>query len=263
MDKERCTSCSKEQTGVIPINRIIEKLDALFAKNDMDEAGRVLVYWENEARSLNDERGLLEILSEELGYYRKVQDKDRGLAAVKESLDILSRIDNTTISYATIYLNAATTMKSFGLASEALEYYDKAKALYEKLLPQDDYKMAGLFNNYATALMDLKRYDEGIDYYKRAINILKSKGVFAETAVSYVNLATLYYDQFLDTGEVRDDIIEDCLNKAYKILNDERIEQDGDYAYICEKCAEAFGMFGFFIQKQELEKRAEDIYKRQ
>ena len=84
--QDRCC-CSKESTGSIPIMRIIDKLDALYAKNDMAEAGRVLEYWEKEARALNDRRGLSEILSEEIGYYRSTGDKQKGLRAVDDALN--------------------------------------------------------------------------------------------------------------------------------------------------------------------------------
>ena len=61
--QEKC-SCVKEPTGTIPIVRIIDKIDAMFEKDDTQGVKRVLEYWEKEAKMLNDTRGLLEILSE-------------------------------------------------------------------------------------------------------------------------------------------------------------------------------------------------------
>ena len=86
-DLFQCQSCSKESYDTIPTSRIIDKLDALFAKNDLIGAGKLLEYWEREARNLCDERGLLEILNEEIGYFRRIGNKDRGLSAVYEALD--------------------------------------------------------------------------------------------------------------------------------------------------------------------------------
>ena len=37
--------------GKIPVDRIIDKVDSLFNKNDYEEAGRLLEYWKNEARA--------------------------------------------------------------------------------------------------------------------------------------------------------------------------------------------------------------------
>ena len=79
--QEKC-SCSKEPSGTIPIMRIIEKIDDMFEKDDLQGAKRVLEYWEKEAKALNDAKGLLEVLSEQIGLYRKLGEKDKGLAAV-------------------------------------------------------------------------------------------------------------------------------------------------------------------------------------
>ena len=181
---------------------------------------------------------------------------------MNEALSLLScNVNESSVNNATIYLNCATTMKAFGKAEEALPYYDKAKEAYERLLSPDDYRLAGLYNNYATALKDLERYDEAREYFKEAIGLLQAKeGVYGEVAVSYVNLAHLEYDAAYAKGEDADDKVDECLDKAWECLNDENIAHDGNYAYICEKCAPAYGFFGYFMQKAELEKRANEIY---
>ena len=84
--------------------------------------------------------------------------------------------------------------------------------------------------------------------------------VYGEIAVSYVNLAHLEYDAAYAKGEDADERVDECLDKAWKCLDDKNIKRDGNYAYICEKCAPAYEFFGYFMQKAELEKRANDIY---
>lgn len=262
MSEEKCC-CSKEPLGTIPIMRIISKLDACFAKNDMDEAGRILDYWEKEARALNDNRGLCEILSEQIGYFRKVGNKERGLAAVDSALALLSCMDNgDSVSNATIYLNCATTMKAFGKAQEAIKYYQIAKDVFERVLPNDDFRLAGLYNNYATALVDLKKFSQAREFYDKAIDVLTRKKVFGELAVTYVNLAHLVCDEAELKGVACDDEIEKLLDKAWECLDNKDQERDGNYAFICSKCAPAFGYFGYFMQKDELQKRADEIYSR-
>lgn len=266
---ERKCCCSKEPVGTIPILRVIDKVDALLAKDNVEEAGRVLEYWESEARALGDKNGLLEILSEEIGYYRSTGDKEKGLRAVDDALSLLDCIDTcNSVANATIYLNCATTMKAFGKVEESLQYYDKAKEVYERLLPSDDFRLAGFYNNYAAALSELKRYSEARGNYNKAIELLKSKGGYGELAVSYVNLAQTVYDEVQtasESGIKCDDVdidteIENLLDLAYKCLDDENLPRDGHYASICRKCATAYGFFGYFLQKQELEERARIIY---
>lgn len=257
--EEKCC-CSNEPIGTIPIMRIIEKLDELFSRNDLQGAGRVLEYWEKEARALSDRRGLCEILSEEIGYFRRTGERDKGLAAVDEALKLLNCLDNECVSSATIYLNCATTMKAFGQAQEALPYYLKAKEIYERLLPADDYRLAGLYNNYATALTDVKDYKGAQEYYDKAIDLLKAKGGYGELAVSYVNLAHMIFDESQQVGQYRDDEIDRLLQLAYDCLDDENLARDGNYAFICSKCAPAYKFFGHFIEGGELEERAKRIY---
>ncbi len=261
MSEGKCC-CSKEPMGSIPIMRILDKLDMLFDKNDMAEAGRLLEYWENEARALNDTRGLLEILSEQVGYYRSMEDEEKGLRAVNEALGLLNCTDSgDSVANATIYLNCATTMKAFGKAAEAMEYYEKAKDVYERLLPDDDFRLAGLYNNYASALSDVGgKNDEARDMYIKAIAVLKKKGGYSELAVTYVNYALLVYDTEPGNYEVNENMIEGFLELAYECLNDESIPRDGNYARSCEKCSSVFGFFGYFLEKSELEERVKKIY---
>lgn len=258
MSEQRCC-CSKESTGTVPIMRIIDRLDSLYAKNDMEEAGRLLKYWEGEARALNDSRGLSEILSEEIGYYRTMGDSEKGLRAVDDALTLLNCVDvSDSVAYATIYLNCATTMKAFGKVNEALPYYDKAREVYEKLLKKDDFRLAGFYNNYATAMNELKRFDEAYENYNKAVSILKQNGVLGELAVTYVNLAQLVYDR--NEGEDYEEEADKYMELAFACLDDKSLERNGAYANICRKCAPAFEFFGYFLQKADLEKRAKEIY---
>ncbi len=54
--------------------------------------------------------------------------------------------------------------------------------------------------------------------------------------------------------------IEQCLKKAEKLLNSFDLIYDGNYAFICTKCAPVFRYYGYFGFADELEERAEKIY---
>lgn len=82
----RCESCSKEKQDRVPIRRVIEKLDEHFSRNDLAGAGRLLSYWEKEARLIGDMRGLLEILNEEIGYFRRTAKKSADLPPCRRRL---------------------------------------------------------------------------------------------------------------------------------------------------------------------------------
>ena len=78
-----------EQRGQIDIARFIGRLDACFNRNDMRTAKECIEYWENEARQNGDDRGLLTVLNEAVGYYRRSKKKTKALSAMEESLSIV------------------------------------------------------------------------------------------------------------------------------------------------------------------------------
>jgi hypothetical protein len=255
----RCESCSKEKQDRVPIRRVVEKLDEHFSRNDLAGAGRLLSYWEREARLSGDTRGLLEILSEEIGYFRRTGEKERGLAAVSEAFALMEEHGlGNSVSGGTIYVNGATTMKAFGRAAEALPYYERARRIYEAELPPDSYLLAALCNNTASAYAELGEFEKAEENYKTAIGILEKNGNNdGEIAVSYVNLAHLYYDK-----DKMDGRIASSLDAAWSYLCSETLPHDGNYAFICSKCAPSYGFFGYFAREAELTAAAEKIYDR-
>ena len=62
-----CESCSNEPKDKINLARFFAKLDEIFSRGDLAAAGRLIEYWERDARSIGDENGLLYVLNEETG----------------------------------------------------------------------------------------------------------------------------------------------------------------------------------------------------
>ena len=254
---DKCEGCSKEIVNKVPIRRVIEKLDGYFSRNDLKSAGELLEYWENEGRKLNDTIGTLEILNEEIGFYRRVNDKEKGLAAVEEALKI---IENGrflgSVSIGTIFVNCATTLKAFGFPEKAVALYNKAESIYNMYSQVEDFKRAALYNNAASSYSDLKVYDKAEAYYKKAINILeKTKENKGEIAVSYINLAHVYFG--IDPCS---EIVNKCLDTAWEYLTAEGIVKDGNYAFVCSKCAPSYGYFGQFVREEFLKWEADTVY---
>ncbi len=245
--------------GTIPVSRIIEKADAFFNKNDYESAGRLLEYWQNEAVSLKDLKGELSIDSELIGYMRKVGKKEEAYKFCERALLLIEKLGLTeAVSSATIFLNVATAYKAFGDFKNALPIYEKALSIYKANLNENDLKFAGLYNNYALALVDAGEYEKAEKMYLSAIDITSAfiEGKL-DSAISYVNLAHMY-DQ---TGKGKDKIT-DCLFKAYNVLNDESIDRNGYYAFVIEKCAPSFKYFGYEVIAEELKNLSKEIYER-
>lgn len=252
-----CGSCSKESYKTVPLTRIFEKLNEFFAHNDLPAVGRLLDYWENEARILFDLRGLLEILNEKIGYYRRTGDREKALKSVEEAIELIEgKGIGDPVSAATVYLNAATTMKAFGQAREAMPYYEKAETIYKSHLPADDYRFAALYNNMSSAYKDLGELEACEESCFKAISILKGRDdCLGEMAVTLINIAHLYYD-----ADPLDERVYEIMDKAWACLASDKNEHNGDFAFFCSKCYPSFGFFGYFEREATLKALMENIY---
>ena len=254
-----CCSYGNKPIDSVPVMRITEKLDELFSRNDLLGAEALLNYWADEAEKLSDNRGLLFLNSERVGLYRRLSEKDKGLKACEDALALVSCCGiEDIVSGATVILNCATTMKAFGKTEEALPLYEKARRVYERELLDTDPLLAGLYNNTATAFAELFRISEAEELYLKAVDILKKGAtVPGEVAVSYVNLAVMFAD-----SDPFDERVYTYMDMAEKLLLSDELPQDGNYAFICSKCAPAFDRFGYFVTSRELETRSRNIYER-
>lgn len=261
--EQDCPACKKAQRASerISVARVIEKLDGCFAKNDLDGARRLIEYWQKEAETLGDVQGELSIVNEMLGLYRKTGEKDKAEAAIARALVLLDETEMSgSVSGATIMINAATTAKAFGGAERALPLYERALSLYKNGgIDENDARYAALYNNYATALSDLERFEDADALYQKALRITSaSVDTLLDCAVTYVNMAHLYEEW----GEETYERIEGCLASAEQIFNDERIKRDSYYAFVAEKCAPSFDYFGYFAFAKELSTLSREIYER-
>ena len=79
-----------------------------------------------------------------------------------------------------------------------------------------------------------------------------------EQAITCLNIANAEEaEKGMEAAEPR---IFELLDKAYDLLNTPDVTHDGYYAFVCEKCAPTFAYYGYFMDAEELTKRAEAIY---
>ncbi len=247
--------------GCISTDRILEKLDEYLNKNDYDSAERHLLYWLSEAETHYDHRTLLLTSNELMGLYRKLGKRDHAIGFAEKALKKIEELDiGQQVGSATTFLNCATVYKAFGMAKLSMPLFEKARAIYEANLKNDDDRLAGLYNNMALSLVDLKRFDEADSYYRKAIAIMeKAEGGAPNIAITYLNMASAAEaEKGLDEGA---ELISIYLEKAKSLL-EEYNERNGYYAFVCEKCASVFGYYGHFFYEKELVERAKAIYER-
>ena len=246
----------------LDIKRIIAELDKLLYSGDDTAAGEFLDRWCAKAAEVGDWRSELTLQSELMGYHRRTNDEKSALNAVNRGLEIIKdhRL-GSTISGATILLNAATTLKAYGMADRSIPMFIQVCRVYASTLDPLDYRFGGLYNNMALALVDEKQYDEARRYYEKALAVMANvRYGQLEQAITYLNLADLA------TAELglleSEDQVNDYLDRAEALLETPEVPRNGYYAFVCEKCAPTFRYFGRFAYADELKQRSDAIYER-
>ena len=245
--------------GCISVDRILSKLDEHLHKNDYISAERHLTYWLSEAVAGGDARTELLVRNELMGLYRKLGCENEAIAAANSAMEKIEAMGiGDQVGAATSFLNCATVYKAFGRADEAIPIFERARAVYEKELDPSDERLGGLYNNMALALVDLGRFSEANELYRRAISVMeKAEGGAPEVAITYLNMASAAEAEY--GLEEADGTIQKYLDVAEELLEG-HTERDGNYAFVCEKCASVFDYYGRFVYATELAKRAERIY---
>lgn len=263
----QCPFCTEQYENKppvrrIPTSRVIDKLDEHLGRNDPDAAKRHLRYWLEEARLGGDTDGELTVLNELMGISRNTGDKENAYKYAAEAVALAQRVGLADhVTGATTYLNYATVCKAFDEPQRALGLYEKALAVYGRELKPTDYRLGGLYNNMGLALEALGEYDRAEDFYNKALDLMTVlENCKAEAAITCLNLADLVRDR--DGLEDGDEQINALLDRAEEYLNDPETKRDGNYAYMCSKCAAVLGFYGRFAAEAELTERAREIYER-
>jgi tetratricopeptide (TPR) repeat protein len=94
---------------------------------------------------------------------------------------------------ATTYNNIAVVYDDMGDYDKALEYYEKAKEIYESKLGKDHPFTSTTYNNIATLHFAKDDYDKAMEYFLKAfrIRLIKIKN-HPNTILCFQNLATCY-----------------------------------------------------------------------
>lgn len=225
----------------LDIKTIIAGLDKLLYASDLTEAEKYLDRWCSRAAEVGDWRAELTLQSELMGFHRRTNDEKSALAAVNRGLEIIKEHRlGSTVSGATIILNAATTLKAYGMAEQSIPMFVQTCRVYSQTLDPLDYRFGGLYNNMALSYADIGEYDTAEGYYKKALGVIAHCDTPEnELAVTYCNLAELYERM----GREAD--IEKALRLAYDNLHSPTLPHDGYYEFTVSKCLPTFERFGY------------------
>ena len=243
----------------IPVDRVQQKLGEYEDRNDWPGVERHLRYWLAEAEAGRDLRGQLMLHNELMGYYRKQAKKEEAFRHLQAANALVARLGmENTVTAGTTWVNSGTVLDAFGDPAGGLAYFEKAQANYEQNLPEGDGRLGGLYNNMALALAGTGRFAEAREMYRRALDIMaRQPHGELEQAITWLNMADALEAEV--GAEAAADQVETHLERAWLLLDTPSLPRDGYYAFVCEKCAPAFGHYGFFLQEAELVRRVKEI----
>ncbi|MGN0299205.1 MAG: tetratricopeptide repeat protein [Lachnospiraceae bacterium] len=176
------------------INQILIGLDTLFAEDKMEEAEEYMIHHTQAALHEGDLSAVLTLLNELVGYYRSVGKHEQAIAMANQAEQLMISCGfEGTVAFATTLLNKATALRAGGRAAEALNLYEKVKQIYDEQLEENDYLVAGLYNNWSGAFDQEGEYQQALNCLKKAETIIsKMENKQIELATTYTNMAAVY-----------------------------------------------------------------------
>jgi tetratricopeptide (TPR) repeat protein len=165
--------------------------DSVFASGDQERIGDYLRRSLAEADKEGDRHAAVTVLNETAGYFRSTGKYAESLKAADRAVaDMRDLGYEDTVPYGTTLLNAATAYRAYGDNTKALELFMEALAVLGARLPEDDYRLAGLFNNISSIYEKNGQYEQALEMLEKAAAIMeKQTGMESDAAVVLTNLA--------------------------------------------------------------------------
>ena len=281
------------------VEKFYETLDSYFEKKEIDKVDPFLVSSLEQAKEGEDYGAYISICNEMIGFYRSISAFDKAYIAAEDVLLLMEELNmENTEHFATTLLNAATAYRAAGDYTTALRYYKQALQIYDGILPPQDYRYAGLYNNMSILFEKMNENEEAITYANKALSIIETiPDSESEIATTMTDLALLYFKAeqpekakellekalslFEQSGENTDAHYSGALagvaeawyrmqdyEKALEYYDTALAEvklhfgENMSYAILCENCAAVCGKMGDSDKQEDYLKRANEVRKR-
>ena len=150
------------------IEKFFEQLDEYFQKNELDQVEPYLVRSLEDAKETEDYAAYIAVGNEMIGFYRSVSKFRQAFDIAEDVLLLMEELQlGGSEHFATTLLNTATAYRAAGNAEQAYQYYRQALQIYAGLLPEGDYRFAGLYNNMSILLEQMGRNEEAAELLDR------------------------------------------------------------------------------------------------
>lgn len=236
------------------VESFYETLDSFFAKQQIDQVDPFLVSSLEQAKEEEDYGAYISVCNEMIGFYRSISAFEKAYIAAEDVLLLMEELNmENTEHFATTLLNAATAYRAAGDYATALRYYRQALQIYDGILPPQDYRYAGLYNNMSILLEKMGEDEEAIAYANKALSIIETlEDSEAETATTMTNLALLYFKVN------RSEKAKELLEKALSLFEQSGEDTDAHYSGALAGVAEAWYRMEDYTKALEYYEKALD-----
>lgn len=238
------------------MDAFFEELDSYFEKNQVEKIDGFLTASLEQAKEEEDYAAYISICNEMIGFYRSVSAFQKAYVAAEDVLLLMEELKlEDTEHFATTLLNTATAYSAAGDYAQALRFYRQAVQIYERLLPAEDYRWAGLYNNMSIMLEKAGENREAVDCAKKALAIIeKQEGNEAQTATTLTNLALVYF-KLSENEEAKS-----CLSRAITLFEQGEGAPNEHYSGALAGMGEAYFRDGEYEKSLDIYERAlEDV----
>lgn len=228
--------------NVNSMEEFFKQLDEYFQKKELDKVEPYLLSSLEEAKEREDYAAYIAIGNEMIGFYRSVSQYKKSFDIAEDILLLMEELQlEASEHFATTLLNAATAYRAAGDVSQAYKYYCQALGIYGNLLPKEDYRFAGLYNNMSILLEQMDKNEQAVEMSLKALEIVrKLKESEAEQATTLTNLALLYFK--LNRTKEASKTLQEALKLFEGIGNGE--ETDAHYSAALAGVGEAYYRMG-------------------
>ncbi len=173
------------------VNFILANYDAMFGTYSLKEIEAYLSGNIEQAKLESDTSTLFTLLNEMIGFCRDTTQKEKALKYCDELLKLLDDLNLAgSYEYATSLLNIANAYRAFDKLEESVNYFSQVEKIYNRLLNENDFGYANLYNNWGLTYQELGDYQKAKETLLKALRVVDSyKDALIPQATTRTNLA--------------------------------------------------------------------------
>ena len=175
------------------VQHILDGLEALFARQDIQAVEPYLTKQLEQAYSEPDYSACITIMNEMIGFFRDTSQYQKSLDYSEKVLMLMQQMGyEGTLPYATTSLNVANALRAAGLHKESLAFYESIFPVYQENLEPNDERFASLYNNLSLLYQEMGEFESAAACLRQALNIVSTGEDIIKVAITHSNLgATL------------------------------------------------------------------------